>query len=153
MSKMTPKWINFYLGLAEYVASASKDPSTKVGAVIVSPYNSVISVGFNGFPVGVSDYETRLNDRHTKYKMIVHAESNALAFANQSVRDCTIFTWPFMPCSTCAGSIIQSGIKNVIAPRNDHPRWAESFGLTRIMFAEAGVNLLEWENGNKKDHT
>ena len=85
------KWNMRFLEMAKMVGSWSKDPSTKVGAVIVDDNRRVVSLGYNGFPKGVAD-NNRLEDRNEKYKMIVHAERNALLFANVSVKDATIFT-------------------------------------------------------------
>ena len=134
-------WDHRYLGLAEHVSQWSKDPSTKVGAVITQD-NHIVSIGFNGLPRGVDDTVERLSNRELKYKMIVHGEVNAMLFARQSLHDCTLYTWPFMPCSGCAGQVIQRGIKRVVAPFNDNVRWVESFKLTEVMFAEAGVLLI-----------
>ena len=71
----------------------------------------------------------RLVDREQKYDIIIHAEkrlvdrANALMFAGKSVEGCTLYTWPFQPCSRCAGLIIQSGIKRVVSIKNNDPRW------------------------------
>jgi dCMP deaminase len=130
------------MGLAQLVSTWSKDPSTKVGAVIADPMNRVVSLGYNGFPRGIEDTEERLSNRELKYKLVVHAEPNALLFAERSVKGCTIFTWPFMPCAQCAGKIIQSGIVTVVAPYSDNIRWADDFRLVSTMFKEAGVSLI-----------
>lgn len=135
------KWDKRYLELAQFVAQWSKDPSTKTGAVIVSPDNFVVAVGYNGFPRGVEDTDARLNDRETKYKMIVHCERNALLAAKQDLTGSTLYTWPFMSCAPCAGMVIQAGVKRVVAHRNDNPRWQEDFKLTQQMFWEAGVTI------------
>ena len=141
---MIDKWDLRYLGLAEYWANiCSKDPSTKVGAVIVDRRNAIVSLGYNGFPIGVKDSDERLNNRELKYKMVVHAEVNAMHFAERSLYGCTLYTWPFMPCSVCAGQVIQREIKRVVAPYSDNPRWIEAFELTRQMFDEAHVVLEE----------
>ena len=79
------KWDLRLLGLAKHVAEWSKDPSTKVGAVIADQKHRVLSLGFNGFARGVKDLAQRLDDRETKYDMIIHAERNAILFANASV--------------------------------------------------------------------
>lgn len=134
------KWDRRYLDLAYTISDWSKDPSTKVGAVITRD-NRIISLGFNGFPAGVNDDDARYADRDLKYKMIVHAEPNAIISAKQDLTGCEIYTWPFMACSSCAGLIIQSGIKRVIAPHNVNPRWAESFMTSHKMFEEAGVEM------------
>lgn len=145
---ITGKWLQRYLELAEYISQWSKDPSTKVGAVIVRPDNSVCSVGFNGFPRGVDDDPARYADRELKYKLIVHGEINAMAFTNECLDGYTLFTWPFLPCSRCAGFIIQNKIKTVVAPKLTGElakRWEESLNLTKSMFTEAGVAYIEIE--------
>ena len=135
-------WNRRFLSLAEHIATWSKDPSTKVGAVIVDADRRIISTGYNGFPRDVEDLDERLNNRDVKYEMIVHGEINAIVFANQNLQGTTLYTWPFMPCSRCAGIVIQSGIRTVVAPYNDNPRWQASFELTEQMFREAGVRLI-----------
>jgi dCMP deaminase len=134
-------WDNWFLGLAQYISTASKDPSTKVGAVIVDSDRRVISVGYNGFAKGVKDTDERLNNRELKYKMIVHGEMNAIIFAERSLQGCTLYTYPFMPCSRCASMVIQAGITRVVAPKSDNPRWIEDFKLSEEMFAEAGTEV------------
>lgn len=134
------KWDYKFLDLAGFVSKWSRDPSTKVGAVITDNDNRIISIGYNGFPKGVKD-DNRLKDRKLKYEMIVHAEVNALLFANTSVDGCTIYTWPFMPCSRCASLVIQSGITKVISMKNKDSRWDENFELSKKMFLESGVKL------------
>ena len=138
---MNKKWDLRFLGLSNYISSWSKDPSTRVGSVIVDEDRRVVSVGYNGLAKGVEDLEERLNDRDIKYKIIVHAERNAILFSNRSLKGCTLYTWPFMSCSTCASMVIQSGISRVVAPETDNPRWVEDFKLSKKMFEEAGVNV------------
>ena len=135
------KWDKRFLELAKLCGSWSKDPSTQVGAVIVDGNNRIVSIGFNGFPQGVEDSEERLVDRETKYDIIVHAEANALMFANKSVEGCTLYTWPFPPCSRCAGLIIQSGITRVVSVVHTGERWKKNFDLARQLFHEAGIIL------------
>lgn len=135
-------WNKWLLGLAEYISTASKDPSTKVGAVIVDQDRRVISVGYNGLPRGVEDSEERLNNREIKYKMILHAERNSLLFSQRSLVGCAMYVYPMMPCASCASMIIQSGIKKVVAPYNENPRWVDDFELSKQLFKEAGVELF-----------
>ena len=135
------KWDKRFLDLAKLCGSWSKDPSTQVGAVIVDGNNRIVSIGFNGFPQGVEDSEERLVDRETKYDIIVHAEANALMFANKSVEGCTLYTWPFPPCSRCAGLIIQSGVTRVVSVVHTGERWKKNFDLARQLFHEAGIIL------------
>lgn len=136
-------WDNWFLGLAEYVSSASKDPSTKVGAVIVDDKRRIVSLGYNGLPVGIEDTSERLENRDLKYKLIIHAERNALLFSSRSdLSGCTLYTWPFMPCSSCASLIIQSGVSKVVSIKSDNPRWKEEFSLSEDLFKEASVPIF-----------
>ena len=135
------KWHIRYLKMAKMVASWSKDPSTKCGAVIVNADNEVVSIGFNGFPRGIHDSPRKLNDRTTKLAMTLHAERNAILFAKQSLKGCTIYTWPMHACSECAAMIIQAGFWQHVTMMNDNPRWQESWNIARDMFNEANVDV------------
>lgn len=135
-------WDIRFLQLAEVVSHWSKDPSTKVGAVISDENNRVISVGYNGFPKNIKDDE-RLHNREIKYQIIVHGEINAILFANKPVKDCTLYTYPFQPCSRCAGLIIQSGIKRIVTRKNTCSRWEDDFNLSSNLFKEANI-LVEY---------
>jgi len=139
------KWELRYLEMAKLVSTWSKDPSTKVGSVIVDSDNTVISVGFNGLPRRIQDTDQRLNNRDIKLKMIIHAEINAIITAKRPLTGTTIYTYPFMSCSQCAGLIIQSGICRHISYKTNNERWKDSFDLALEMFDEARVivNLLE----------
>lgn len=137
-------WDNFFIGMAEYVATASKDPSTQTGCVIARLDRTVASVGYNGFPRGVIDSERRLADRKIKYAMVVHAEANAVLSAYARLDGCTAYVHPWPPCSSCAGVLIQAGIARVVAPTpttEQLERWGESFGFARLMLDEARVKL------------
>lgn len=140
------KWNLRFLFLAKHVASWSKDPSTKVGSVIFDSEHRVVSLGYNGLASGLDDIH--LKDRQRKYQTIIHAEINAILFANRNLKDCTIATWPFMPCSNCSSAIIQTGIKNCIFPKaygDRSVRWADSFLLAKEQFDQAGVQLKEYD--------
>lgn len=141
--KAVSKWDQRFLDLAAHVAAWSKDPSTKVGAVIVNHEKRIISVGFNGFHQWAKDDPELYADRDYKYAHIIHAEENAILFADRwSLRGATLYTWPFMPCSSCAAKIVQSGIMRVVAPWSDNPRWIDSFKRTEAIFKEADVELI-----------
>lgn len=135
------KWDDRFLSLAETIGAWSKDPSTKVGAVIVDSEHIVVSVGYNGFPKGFADLEERYNDREFKYAHVVHAERNALIHAQRSVKGCTVYTTPFMPCIQCAVLLVQAGIKRVVSKAVINERWAKDFKLTEELFKETGVTL------------
>lgn len=145
------KWDIRFLDHAKQVAMWSKDPSTKVGAVIVNPETKqIISSGYNGFPIGVNDSPSRYEDRLLKYKLVTHAEANAIVFAQKNLTNATLYCYPFMPCTSCAGLIIQSGIKRVVSYITLDDRterwWEEHFQYTVLMFEEAGVQLHLYEN-------
>lgn len=131
------------IGLAQHVSLLSKDPSTKVGAAIFDDKRRLISVGYNGFARGVEDSPKRLWDRETKYKMILHAERNAIAFATTSLEGSTLFcTHPC--CVQCAAQVIQMGIKHVCWSTSDRDyveRWAADTKLSMEMLNEAGVTV------------
>ncbi len=144
------KWDIRFMELARHIATWSKDPSTKVGAVIVDDKRRVVSVGYNGFPIEVVDSEDRYQNREIKYKLVVHGEANALMNATSSLEGCTLYN-TLMPCSTCAGLIIQAGIKKVIVPPipdNLKGRWNDDMQYSVTMFQEAGVELVFVEEEN-----
>lgn len=139
----TDKWVERFLGLALYISMWSKDPSTKVGAVIVRDDKTIVSTGYNGFPRGCNDDQRLYNDRDEKYPRIVHAELNAILSSYAPVRGNTIFV-THMPCCECSKAIIQSGIKRVycIPPGEAlRERFKSSFEHAERMFQEAGVKL------------
>lgn len=140
------EWIRRYMDMAHLVASWSKDPSTKMGAVIVRPNKTVASVGFNGFPRGIDDSEHRLNNREEKYPRIVHAELNAILNCMERPEGYDMFVTPFTPCSACAAAIIQSGIAAVYTIAQTPDRWKDSFVLGAQMLQEAKVQyvVLDW---------
>jgi len=131
------------VGLAKHASVLSKDPSTKVGAAIFDDKRRVISMGYNGFPRGVEDSDDRLHDREVKYKMVLHAEQNALAFATAPLHGSTLFcTHPC--CTQCAAMVIQRGVKHVCWPSPTLAfveRWADDMTLSMEMFMEAGVTV------------
>ena len=138
-------WNERFLNLAIHISQWSKDPSTKVGCVVVGPDHEIRSTGFNGLPRGIEDNDERLSNREIKYPMICHAEENAIMHAARigiSLKECTAYvTWP--PCTRCARSLIQAGILTVIYPKNTEipERWASDFELSMNMFKEAGIEL------------
>lgn len=136
------RWDKRYLELARFVAGWSKDPSTQVGAVVVDWKNRVVSLGFNGFPRGVADAKPRLENRDVKYRLVRHAEANAMDFSQRAIDGCTLYTWPLMPCSQCAGQAIQRGISRVVSVENDNPRWREDLELSASILQEAGVDVI-----------
>ena len=128
------KWDYRMMDLADHIAQWSKDPNTRVGAVIADSVCRVIGMGYNGFPRGVDDTTERYNDREQKYSFVVHAELNAIL--NASIKLDTDFTTLYVtlsPCRECAKAIIQAGIQRVVFKEY------RSDPVTNQMFKEAGV--------------
>lgn len=136
-------WDARFMELAALVGSWSKDPSTKVGAVIVRPDRTIVSAGYNGFPRGVPDRPEDYANRGVKYPRVVHAEVNAIVTSHGQTTGCTIYT-TMMPCPQCAALIIQAGLVRVVAPLvlASDPRF-ERLGLDTSgdMLAQGGVAL------------
>lgn len=142
---MIQKWDNRFLNLAEHFSTWSKDPSRQIGSLAVSNTRQILSIGWNGFPRGVEDWNNRLNDRELKYKFIVHAEQNVLYNACQngiSLIGSTLYTFGLPVCGECAKGVIQCGIKEVkcgFLGEGFDPRWKESCIFAQKMFEEAQV--------------
>lgn len=137
----TFKWDSRFLELAQSISDWSKDPSTLVGAIIVDKNKRIISIGYNGLPQKIKDSPERLNNRELKLKCVIHAEINALLFANCKIDGCTLYTYPFMPCGPCCSMFIQSGISRIVSINNYNERWAKDFEITTELCKEAGVEL------------
>ena len=136
------RWDRRFLRLAKEVSSWSKDPSSKVGAIAVRD-RRVLATGYNGLPRGVEDSAERLKTRELKYQMVAHAEANLLAHAAHagvSLDGSTVYIWPYHPCGSCAGLLINAGAARVVFPALLVPeRWRFNFNLAATMFQEAGV--------------
>lgn len=138
------KWNRRFLGLAAEVASWSKDPSTKVGAIIVRSDKTVAALGYNGFARGMADHAALYEDREKKLARVVHAEENAILSAAERLHGHTLYC-TLLPCSHCALLIVQSGIKCVVAPTPSEAheaRWGAAFDLTRSILREANVTNM-----------
>lgn len=138
-------WTERFVALAEHIATWSKDPSTQVGAVVVNADRQVLATGYNGFPRGLVDDPALLADRDYKYRVVVHAEENALLQAARTgvtLHGASLYT-SLAPCSKCARLIIQSGIRAVYYREQVEPeRWAADFAFSRRLLVVAGVHYV-----------
>ncbi len=139
-------WDEYFMGVAVLSSYRSKDPNTQVGACIVNAKNRIMSVGYNGLPMGCSDdefpWERTGDDYDTKYPYVCHAELNAILNSRDSnLEGCKIYVALF-PCNECAKAIIQSGIKEVVYLCD---KYAESMSVraSKRMFTAAGVKLTK----------
>lgn len=146
-------WDEYFMGVAILSAYRSKDPNTQVGACIVNDCNHIMSVGYNGLPMGCSDdefpWERDGDSFNTKYPYVCHAELNAiLNNAGASLQGCRIYVALF-PCNECAKAIIQSGIKQVIYLSDKYAASASTRASKR-MFDSAGVEYKQLKLDREK---
>lgn len=148
MSRMHGKaWGDRYTHLAKEISTWSKDPSTKVGAVVIGNNGEVLSQGYNGFPRSIKDTPQRLKDREKKYNLVVHAEMNAIYNASLngvSLKGSTLYVYGLPICNECAKGVIQVGIDKVIAtrPADYNKEWDESIKDAKALFKEAEVEYI-----------
>jgi len=148
------KWDYRYLALADHISQWSKDPSRKIGAVAIGPQGQVLSQGYNGFPRGIVDGETRYNNREEKYKYVVHAEMNCIYNAADngvSLRGSKLYVTGLPTCSDCAKGIIQVGVKGVYMQGDVPDAWKDSWELTKMLFKEAGVHYELITSGTRSN--
>lgn len=145
-------WDKRFIELSKNIAVWSKDKSTKVGAIITTKENDIVSTGYNGFPRGVDDDIEERYERPQKYLWTEHAERNAIYSAAKrgiSLKGCTIYL-PWFPCADCSRAIIQSGIDEMVCtvPDLDHPVWGEGFKVALEMFKECNVKITYIKDDN-----
>lgn len=146
-------WDEYFMGVALLSSMRSKDPSTQVGACVASQENKVVTMGYNGMPVGINDDimpwgRVGKDELDNKYLYVCHAEFNAILNSRGSVRDCKIYVTLF-PCNECAKAIIQSGIKEVIYMDDKYDGALNNLASKRL-FNLAGVKYRKYE-GRKID--
>lgn len=145
---MKSGWDVRWLGLAAHVASWSKDPSTKVGAVAVSKDQRLLSMGWNGFPRGFQDRPELYADREYKYDYVVHAEKNCVYNAARegvSLIDSTMYVHGMLVCSQCALGVRQCGVSRVVIATPDvdvvKVKWLEEFEKSGFVFYDGGISF------------
>lgn len=147
-------WDEYFMGVAQLAAKRSKDPSTQVGACIVSKDNKILSMGYNGFPIGCSDdvfpwEKTDSSPDHNKYLYSTHSELNAiLNYRGGSLEGTKLYVTLF-PCNECAKAIIQSGIRTLIY---DSDKYADTDGViaSKRMLDAAGVKYTQYKKTGRQ---
>ncbi|WP_343246465.1 dCMP deaminase family protein [Diplocloster hominis] len=146
-------WDEYFMGVAILSGMRSKDPSTQVGACIVSQDNKILSMGYNGFPIGCSDDDfpwTREGEPlDNKYFYTTHSELNAiLNYRGGSLEGAKLYVSLF-PCNECAKAIIQSGIKTIVY---DCDKYADTPSVlaSRRMLDAAGVRYYQYKRTNRE---
>jgi len=146
-------WDEYFMGVAVLSAMRSKDPNTQVGACIVSKDNKILSMGYNGFPIGCSDDDFPWNREgddplENKYFYSTHSELNAiLNYRGGSLEGCTMYVTLF-PCNECAKAIIQSGIRKLIYKENKYEN-TPSIIASQRMLRSAGVEYVKYTPTNR----
>lgn len=149
-------WDEYFMGVALLSANRSKDPNTQVGACIVSQDNKILSMGYNGFPIGCSDDEfpwgkghTEEDSYETKYLYTTHSELNAiLNYRGGSLEGSKLYVTLF-PCNECAKAIIQSGIRTIIF-KSDKYAGMPSVLASKRMLDAAGVRYYQYQPTGRK---
>ena len=147
-------WDEYFMGVARLAAKRSKDPSTQVGACIVSTDNKILSIGYNGFPTGCSDDEfpwekSDTSPDHNKYLYSTHSELNAiLNYRGGSLEGTKLYVTLF-PCNECAKAIIQAGIKTVLY---DSDKYSDSDSViaSKRMLDAAGVTYIRYQRSGRQ---
>ena len=146
-------WDEYFMGVAQLSGMRSKDPSTQVGACIVSNENKILSMGYNGFPCGCSDddfpWERDGDELDTKYPFVTHSELNAiLNYRGGSLEGTKLYVSLF-PCNECAKAIIQAGIKTVVYDSDKYIGTPANLASNR-MFDAAGVEYVPYYKSGRK---
>ncbi len=147
-------WDEYFMAVAKLAGMRSKDPNSQVGSCIVSQDNKILSLGYNGFPLGCSDDEypwTREDEDplKTKYLYVTHSELNAiLNYRGGSLEGSKMYVSMF-PCNECAKAIIQSGIKTLIYEINKYPDSPAVLASMR-MLESAGIEVKQYEPSGRE---
>ena len=146
-------WDEYFMGVAMLSGMRSKDPNTQVGACIVSPDHKILSMGYNGLPIGCSDDDfpwAREGDPlENKYFYTTHSELNAiLNYRGGSLEGATIYVTLF-PCNECAKAIIQSGIKRIVYDSDKYANTPSVIASKRMLDA-AGVRYYKYNSTGRK---
>jgi len=145
-------WDEYFMGIAILSANRSKDPNTTVGACIVNKNNRVLTTGYNGTPVGLSDdempWERDGGFKETKYAYVCHSELNAILNYKGDLSDTIIYVTLF-PCNECAKVIAQSGIKEVVYLSDKYAE-TDSTIVSKKILDSVGIKYRKYELTNKK---
>lgn len=136
-------WDELWMKMAKTIAKRSKDPMTQVGAVLVSPDNRHVSIGYNGFPAGFGDTDERWQ-RPTKYIYVVHAELNAILNSKSDLTAWKCYVTLF-PCEKCAASIHQAGITDLIYLEKPKEKIGIDYSKSDLIFKETKISVREYE--------
>lgn len=151
-------WDEYFMGVAYLSSLRSKDPSTQVGACIVSKDNRILSIGYNGAPNGFEDkffpWDREGKFLETKYAYVCHAELNAISNFRGNKKDlegAKLYVTLF-PCNECTKLVIQNGIKEIIYLSDKYAN-TDGTKASKIMLEECGVKFTEYPKDKRKNFT
>ena len=146
-------WDEYFMGVAKLSGMRSKDPHTQVGACIVSNSHKILSVGYNGFPIGCYDdafpWEREGDELLTKYPYVTHGEMNAILNYRGGSLEGTILYVSLFPCNECAKAIIQAGIKKIVYDSDKYALSPSTVASKRMLDA-AGVEYVQYRRTGRK---
>ena len=157
MNKKQQAWDEYFMKIAETVALKSKDPSSKMGCVIVDATKRVVSLGYNGLIQGANESKLTISERPMKYRFVIHSEMNAVLYARQDLKGCTIYN-RVATCDNCMKYCLQAGIKrfvynelrvNSVAtdPAKSMTNYESDEAIVRLLASMPDVETLNLSNG------
>ncbi len=157
MNKKQLEWDEYFMKIAEAVALKSKDPSAQLGCVIVDPDKRVVSTGYNGTNRGADESKLTLSERPMKYYFVVHSEMNAVLFARQDLKGCTVYN-SIATCENCLKHCLQAGIKRFVYrelrvpsyksdPKKSMTNYQTDEAVIRLLASMPDVETLNLSNG------
>lgn len=157
MNQKQREWDEYFMKIAETVAEKSKDPSSKMGCVIVDPRKRVVSLGYNGLVQGADESKMTLSERPMKYYFVIHSEMNAVLFAHQDLTGCTIYNI-VATCDNCLKYCLQAGIKRFVYrnlrvhshstdPKKSMTNFVTDEAVVRLLAAMPDVETLNLTTG------
>jgi len=108
-----PTWDQYFISIAEAVATRSPDPKYKVGAVVVSKENRILGTGYNGFISKFNEDDIDWSNRDTIRPYIIHAEMNAILHSKTNLNNATLYV-TLSPCKECIKLIAAAKITKII---------------------------------------
>ena len=157
MNQKQQKWDEYFMEIAEAVSAKSKDPSSKMGCVIVDKNKRVVSTGYNGLVQGSQESKMTLSERPMKYYFVIHSEMNALIFAHQDLTGCTVYN-RVATCENCLKYCLQAGIKRFVYrelrvsshstdPKKSMTNFETDEAVVRLLASMPEIETLNMSNG------
>ena len=157
MNQKQHEWDEYFMKIAETVALKSKDPSSKMGCVIVNENRRVVSLGYNGLIQGANENKLTLSERPMKYRFVIHSEMNALLFAREDLRGSTVYNQT-ATCDNCLKHCLQAGVRRFVYrnlrvnshatdPEHSMTNYESDEAIIRMLSAMPEVETLNMTNG------